>query len=182
MGAYFYDGNNDGIYSPVDLNQNGIWDPNEDRPDIIGDETLWCVYNDRTSRLYRRFNDVDPQRIEIRQTVFATNQTQSFSNTIFIRYSIVNKGTVAQIFDSVYFSVWTDPDLEYYFDDLVGCDTLLRSGFTYNVGIDSIYGNNPPAFFTTMLQGPMKYNGNQNDTAYNFRGRILGIQRFIGYK
>ena len=43
LGADFYDGNNDGIYSPVDLNANGQWDANEDSPDILGDETLWCV-------------------------------------------------------------------------------------------------------------------------------------------
>ena len=39
LGAKFYDGNNNGIYDPVDLNGNGIWDLNEDRPDMLGDET-----------------------------------------------------------------------------------------------------------------------------------------------
>ena len=36
LGADFYDGDGDGIYNPVDLNNNGHWDPNEDRPDQIG--------------------------------------------------------------------------------------------------------------------------------------------------
>ena len=34
------------IYDPIDLNGNNQWDPNEDKPDIIGDKTAWCVYND----------------------------------------------------------------------------------------------------------------------------------------
>ncbi len=46
IGAEFYDGDNDGIYNPVDLNSNGEWDPDEDRPDIIGDQVAWCVFND----------------------------------------------------------------------------------------------------------------------------------------
>ena len=44
-GADFYDGNNDGIYNPVDLNSNGRWDVNEDKPDMFGDETVWCIFN-----------------------------------------------------------------------------------------------------------------------------------------
>ena len=46
LGAKYYDGNHDGLYNPIDLNNNGIWDANEDRPDLIGDLTAWCVYND----------------------------------------------------------------------------------------------------------------------------------------
>ena len=46
LGADFYDGNVDGIYDPVDLNGNNQWDTNEDAPDLLGDETFWCVYND----------------------------------------------------------------------------------------------------------------------------------------
>ena len=33
------DGDGDGIYNPVDLNGNYQWDPNEDKPDLILDET-----------------------------------------------------------------------------------------------------------------------------------------------
>src|SRR5690606_15147171 len=44
LGADFYDGDGDGIYNPVDKNLNGVWDPDEDKPDIIGDFTAWCVF------------------------------------------------------------------------------------------------------------------------------------------
>ncbi len=46
IGADFYDGDGDGNYNPVDLNGNGVWDIDEDKPDIIGDQIAWCVYND----------------------------------------------------------------------------------------------------------------------------------------
>ncbi len=181
LGAYFYDGDGDGIYNPIDKNGNGRWDANEDMPDILGDETFWCVYNDGIPASQRRFTDVPPQGIEIRQTAFASNKTK-FDNTVFIRYSILNKGTVAATHDSVFFSIWTDPDLGDYTDDLVGCDTLLNSGFCYNKDIDIQYGVNVPAFFTTTVQGPLVYTGSSSDTAVNNRGQILGKQTFLGYK
>ena len=181
LGAYFYDGDNDGIYNPVDKNGNGLWDPNEDMPDILGDETIWCVYNDGVPANERIYNDVPPQGIEIRQTVFASNKPP-LNNTVFIRYSILNTGTIASLFDSVYFLVWTDPELGNYLDDLVGCDTLLNSGFTYNSGPDAQYGLNPPAFFTTILQGPWSFTGNPNDFAYNRRGQLLGMKTFQYHK
>ncbi len=93
LGARFYDGNGDGIYNPVDLNGNNVWDPTEDKPDIIGEAATWCIYNDgQTSRI--RFAGVEPIGIEIRQSLFAY---YSFSSTqlkdvIFIRYEIVNTG------------------------------------------------------------------------------------------
>lgn len=71
LGAMFYDGNGDGIYNPVDLNSNGQWDLNEDRPDILDDITAWCVYNDGVPSSERRFSDVFPIGIEVHQTVFA---------------------------------------------------------------------------------------------------------------
>ncbi len=60
---------NDGIYNPIDLNGNGVWDPDEDRPDIIGDQVAWCVFNDAVMQRLR-FQGVPPLGIEIHQTVF----------------------------------------------------------------------------------------------------------------
>ncbi len=154
LGADFYDGNNNNIYDPVDLNYNGQWDANEDRPDFQGDITAWCVFNDGVPQSLRRY-DIDPQGIEIKQTVFASGDTgNEFEDIIFVRYKIENNGTVADVFDSVYFGAAADPDLGESFDDLVGCDTLLNSGYLYNQGPDNDYGNNPPAFFIKQLQGP----------------------------
>lgn len=176
LGAEFYDGDNDGKYNPIDKNFNGIWDPNEDMPLIIGDETIWFVCNDGVPKNQRRFES-SLKEIEIAQTVFYSEQPQ-FEDMIFIRYKVTNKSNVD--YDSVYFSYWSDTDLGADpTDDIPGCDTILNSGFVYNSGPDTSfswygYGINPPAFFTTLLQGPVVQTGLSTDTAYMKLGTIIG--------
>ena len=199
LGAEFYDGDGDGIYNPVDRNSNGKWDSDEDRPDLIGDETVWCVYHDAVSPALRAFNDIDPQGIEIRQTVFAFASKGVTGNMIFVRYNIQNTGLLADVIDSVYFSVWADPDLGDAYDDLVGCDVSLNAGFLYNDGDDAAFGANPPCFMIDFFQGPVAYipdvtftdaNGNglfddgdtPLDTATNVRGITRGIEEIPGAK
>ena len=161
LGAKFYDGNNDGIYNPIDINGNRIWDLHEDRPDFLGDVTAWCAYNDGVPTSKRAFRDQYPLGVEIKQTVFAigNNITGPVENMFFIRYIISNKGTINNELDSVYFSLWSDPDIsnQGYYQNLDGCDTLLNSGFCYSAGEDPKYGVNPPSLFLTLLQGPAVY-------------------------
>ena len=95
LGAYFYDGDKDGLYNPVDKNANGTWDSNEDRPDLLGDETVWCVYNDAVPDSDRAFPDKHPMGIEIRQTMWGYADTNYLGNVVFVRYSINNAGTVS---------------------------------------------------------------------------------------
>jgi hypothetical protein len=200
LGADFYDGNGDNIYNPVDLNGNNQWDPDEDCPDLLGDDMLWCVFQDGLPIAQRRWNTSIIVGVEIRQTVFAYSSSPFLQNVILIRYRILNTGTVANELTDVYFGIWDDPDLGDAQDDLVGCDTILTGGYTYNDGPDATYGNNPPAFFAKSLAGPVTYipgetfidnNGNGNydegidtplDTAYVHRGQILGIKEYLGAK
>ena len=179
LGAEFYDGDDDGIYNPVDKNLNGTWDPNEDMPALIGDETSWCVYNDGTPKEQRRWNTVDPQGIEIKQTVFASSHPE-LEEVIFVRYSIVNTGLVNDVMESVYFGAWEDGDLGDHTNDVIGCDTLLNSGFYYNNRPDNQYGENCPSFFTTFLQGPVYHSGESSDTAVVNYGTMLGDERISG--
>ncbi|MFO7524098.1 MAG: T9SS type A sorting domain-containing protein [Ignavibacteriaceae bacterium] len=201
LGADFYDGDGDGIYSPVDKNSNGLWDPDEDKPDVLGDLTAWCVYNDGVPASERRW-EAEPQGIEIHQTVFAYRNTNpQFSNTvntIFIRYRINNTGTVAENLDSVFFSFYSDFDLGDPSDDLEGCDTLLAGGFVYNNGPDYDFGDSPPAVFHHFNQFPHTFipgitfiDNNSNgifdpgidtpvDTAYSNRGPELGVRIIPG--
>ncbi len=203
LGADFYDGNGDGIYNPVDLNSNGLWDSNEDRPDFLGDATAWCIYNDALPAAQRRFQQVNPMGIEIQQTLFAiADESNPVNNMIFIRYRIVNKGTVSAKFDSVYFGIWDDVDIgkNSYTDDLIGSDTTLNTGYAYNDGDDGDYGTNPPSISFNILAGPPIYisgetyidvNGNNQydegidtplDTAFVNKGEILGREIFPGAK
>ena len=87
LGADFYDGDGDGVYNPVDLNNNNQWDPDEDKPDLLLDETYWCVYNDGVPANQRRWHS-EPQGIEIRQTIFANTSAIATGNTIFIKYRL----------------------------------------------------------------------------------------------
>jgi hypothetical protein len=203
QGASFYDGNHDGVYNPVDLNGNGKWDPNEDRPDLLGDMTTWCVYNDGVPTAQRVFNDVSPQGIEIQQTAFAQKDSADLNNVVFVRYRIINRGTVADVLDSVYFGSLYDMDIgDSGANDLAGCDTLLNSVYTYHqIGAgDGKWGNNPPAEAATLLQGPISYipgitftdinsNGIYDqgtdipiDTAFSIGGPLLGKTIYPGAK
>lgn len=201
LGAYYYDGDGDGQYNPVDLNGNGKWDPTEDRPDLIGDATAWLVIKDSQRPSLRRFIDVTPQGIEVRQSIFGFASKGITGNMIFVRYSVLNTGLVADTLDDVYFGVWADADIGGsvgYTDDLVGCDTTLNAGFTYNDGDDTQWGATPPCFIIDFFQGPIAYvpgetfidnNGNNTfdegvdtplDTAQNVQGQVRGIKEYPG--
>lgn len=156
----FYDGYNDGSYNPVDKNGNGRWDPDEDKPKIIGDFTAWCVYNDCVPLNDRRFT-TPPLGIEIQQTICGYPTINLLANSTFIKYKITFKGNpelpnLVRL-DSVIFSFVIDFDLGDYLDDLAGTDILLQSVYVYNEGSDDEYGSNPPVVFAYLLQGPQAF-------------------------
>jgi hypothetical protein len=198
LGASFYDGNGDGVYNPVDLNGNSQWDPDEDMPDLLLDETFWCVFNDGLPANQRRW-EAQSQGIEMRQTIFGSALAGSLANTLFVRYRIKNTGTVADTLRDVYFSQWADADIGDAADDLSGCDTVRQGTYFYNNVPDQVYGDEVPSFMMDMLTGPRSYipgvtfidvNGNniyENgidtplDTAVNYLG-INGIRIYPGAK
>ncbi|MCX8057037.1 MAG: hypothetical protein N3F03_05435, partial [Ignavibacteria bacterium] len=157
LGADFYDGDNDGVYNPIDKNNNGQWDLNEDRPNMIGDYTAWCVFNDGVPLRERRL-DIEPIGVEVQQTIWAFFNNPWLANSVFVRYRINFKGNEQTMdlnkIDSVIFSFINDLDIGEYTDDLVGSDTLLNSVFGYNDGSDTYFSINPPAVYTQLLQGP----------------------------
>ncbi|KUG25118.1 hypothetical protein ASZ90_005062 [hydrocarbon metagenome] len=185
-GAYFYDGDNDGVYNPVDKNENGVWDPDEDKPDLLYDGVYFTSYNDGVPASERRFDTIEPKGIEIRQSIYASNRNSILDDVIFFRYSLLYKGLgnadEPDSLTDVYFSVWTDSDIGSADDDKAGCDTTLHSGYTYNNGSDQVFGENPPAFFKTIVQGPLVKTGNSADYGYNKFGPDIGINALQGYK
>lgn len=186
-GAYFYDGDNDGVYNPIDKNSNGQWDPDEDKPDVLYDASLFTVYNDGKPSNERNWNTVEPLGIEIRQTVFVSNRNTILDDVVFVRYSILYKGlgnsSEPDSLTEVIFSIYSDCDLgSDFLDDLSGSDTLLESGYTYNDSTDESFGINPPSVFKTIVQGPLIKSNDPNDIGYNRLGPDLGEQMFTGYK
>lgn len=194
LGAEFYDGDNDGVYNPVDKNGNGIWDEDEDKPNLIGDFTAWCVYNDGVPAKDRVFKSNQPLGIEIQQTLWAYKTIPKLANSVFIRYRINYKGTNEfpdlNKLDSVIFSFVNDYDLGNYTDDLFGTDTLLQSNYCYNDGSDAEFGSNPPVIMSQLLQGPYAFipnvsfvdaNGNgiydSGDTPITSAKMLIGINK-----
>ncbi len=157
-----------------DMDPNdGPYNPNIDKPDILGDRMIWCVINDGTDVAKRtpRLN-TDPIGLEIHLSIFAFARADELGDVIFLRYRLINP--TANDVDDLIFSVWEDPDLGNADDDLIGCDTTLSLGYVYNDDPDDdSYGSNPPAHGVDFFQGPVVTS--VGDTAYLYRGPFFGI-------
>jgi hypothetical protein len=101
--------------------------------------------------------------IEVHLMAYAFNDTGCLNNTTFYQYTIIDDGSVD--YDSTYIGIFADPDLGWYLDDYVGCDSTLNMGICYNG--DSVdgpgtpnYGKYPPILGIQMLNLPLNQNGN----------------------
>lgn len=123
-------------------------------PDVIGDQMLWCVYNDANPATHTNVTGSTlPLGVEVQQSVFAFNQPGPLENTVFVRFKIINKGALSHT--AMYASAWSDPDLGGFTDDLVGVDVGRGLGFTYNsTNADEQYGAQVPAVGYDLLRGP----------------------------
>jgi len=124
-------------------------------PLLIGDQTLWCVYNDADPTLHsNNAGGTLPLGLEIQKTVFAYDNPGALENTVFMKFLVINKGY--NFLDSAYVAIWSDPDLGGAGDDFVGCDTTIWVGYCYNAtNNDPVYGATPPCIAYDMLQGPI---------------------------
>ena len=123
------------------------------RPHLLGQQTLWSVFNDADSILSRRYPGL-PLGVEVQHTVFGFNNIGGlFDNLMIVRYLILNKS--GNTLDSMYFGFWSDPDLGDAADDANGCDSALSLWYCYNLtDPDAIFGTHPPAIGYVTLQGP----------------------------
>jgi len=124
-------------------------------PLILGDATLWSVYNDANpnQHINTSAGQTPPLGLEIQQTTFAFKRSGALGDIIFLKFRLINKGS--NQLDSAYVSIWADPDLGDAGDDLVGCDTTLSLGYCYNEGSnDAVYGSAPPAIGFDFFKGP----------------------------
>jgi hypothetical protein len=142
------------------------------KPLLLGDATIWSIYSDADPSR-QGFTKTAPLGIEIQQTTFAFNRSGPLGNIIFLLFKVTNKGE--DQLDDVYFSLWSDPDLGGFTDDLVGCDTTLSMGYCYNAtNSDAMYGAQPPAVGYCLLRGPaIPRSAGVYDT--------LGMSSFIKY-
>ncbi|KPK72652.1 MAG: hypothetical protein AMJ79_15575, partial [Phycisphaerae bacterium SM23_30] len=122
--------------------------------EVIGDQMLFCVYNDADPTPHTAVWQTPPIGLEVRQTVWGYAQAGPLGDCMFMRFEFINKGPVD--LDSAYVAIFFDPDLGEATDDFVGCDTDLSLGFVYNGDAhDPYYGYSPPAVGCDFFQGPM---------------------------
>ena len=131
---------------------------------ILGDQMTWTVYNDADSVLKATSEEdaghTGPMGIEVQQTAFAFNRQGALGQTVFMRFRMIHKGP--NTIEDMYVSVWSDPDLGEFTDDLVGCDVSRSLGFVYNsTNDDAIYGTAPPAVGYDFFKGPTGAGGGQ---------------------
>jgi len=155
-------------------------------PALIGDQMLWSVYNDADPNQHgNNAGSTEPLGVEVQHTTFAFNRTDPLGNIIFFRLQIYNKG--GNTLEECYFSLWCDPDLGQFTDDLVGCDTNLSIGYCYNGdNDDNQFGSSPPCVGYDFFQGPLVFTGVDTDTARmwdtTFSGYVnLGMTSFNKY-
>lgn len=123
-------------------------------PLLQGEQALWAVYNDGDRGAHsNNSGSTAPLGVEIQMYAFGYARAGALGQTMFMRFTIINKG--GNTLDSTFISLWSDPDLGDAGDDLVGCDTLLSLGYIYNSKSDNIYGDAPPAGGYDFFQGPI---------------------------
>jgi hypothetical protein len=145
----------------------------EGNPLLLGDQTLWTVFNDGGEHEYNAYGGgTDSLGVELQATFFGFNLGGALGNTIFAKWIIINKSP--NTIDSTYVSLWADPDLGNASDDFVGCDTILSLGYCYNAGDnDNIYAPNPPAVGFDFLQGPIIKEGDPLYAAVDFTDSMV---------
>ena len=128
-------------------------------PQVLGDQTLWAVYNDADESVHSNMQ-TDPLGIEVQQTTFAFNRTGALGSVVFVKFLMINKG--GNTIDSTYVSIWSDPDLGQADNDLVGCDVETSLGICYNgSNTDAQYGASPPAVGYDFFKGPIGDDGSE---------------------
>ena len=140
----------DGDGNPDNYNLRG-----GDRPDILGDQSVWWVMNDAGGS--HAWSMTPPIGLEVRVTAYAFKHSGPLPLTTFYRYELVNRNPVP--IDSAYFGAWFDVDLGDAGDDYVGSDSVLGLGFGWNGddfdGGNDGYGDRPAAIGFDFVEGPI---------------------------
>jgi len=161
----------DGPRPAADPSQQELWDDYHNwpadqgaptdwygNPRFMGDQTLWCVFNDYDPTVHTNHSGTsEGLGIEIQLTTFAFapfEPDDPFAKTIFARYLLINR--TGDTLNDMYIAFWGDPDVGDMSDDFVGCVPAQDLGYAYNAtNDDAKYGSDPPAVGYDILQGPI---------------------------
>jgi hypothetical protein len=151
--------NNRDLAPFIDVNGDGIYNPTTgDYPDILGDQSIWWVYND----MGNKHGETEGQAlgIQVQEQAFAYKTNDDLNNATFYQYKLIYNGS--QPLDSVYIGFFVDISIGCYVDDYIGCDTVRNMAIGYNAqawdgGDTSVcllnYGNQPPMVGVDFLGG-----------------------------
>ncbi|MBC8374647.1 MAG: T9SS type A sorting domain-containing protein [FCB group bacterium] len=138
----------------IDINEDGIYDPAIDSPDVKGDLYYWTVFNDGDASGHSNLWNTQPLGIEVTSAIYGFEGPDPLENVMFIEWNIQNVG--GNQLDSVYLSIWQDIDLGSATNDFPGCLPDLDLSYHYVGELpDRDYGYHPPAVGFTFLQGPI---------------------------
>ncbi len=143
----------------IDNIGNGVYDPPFDKPGIAqADQVIYYVVDDSDEgRTYNLYGS-PPMGIRAQVTLWGYGTTHSrVGQVVFKRIQL--KNISSSTIHDMYISLWADPDIGNYTDDVSGCDSVLGMGFAYN-GFDydklfSEKGLAPAAVGYDFLQGPL---------------------------
>lgn len=187
------DGNDDGITNEPSIELN-LGDPGYgtrvldlgagERPDIIGDQGIWWVMNDKGDT--HDWGETPAIGVEVQAQAFAFNTADALNNTTFYKYQIFYRGDTP--LTNAYIGLWSDPDLGFFSDDYVGSNPEEGIGYVYNG--DSFdegsagYGAVPPALGYDFFQGPLvDADGidNDGDGTVDNPGERIAMEKFVYY-
>ncbi len=138
-------------------------------PLILGDQTLFHVYNDLDGSAH--FDEAGPLGVEVQQTTFAVNLPGPYSNTVFMAFKIINRS--ADVWEDAHLTLWCDPDMGNHADDLVGIDVDRNMAYVYNGDnfddpnpYNEGYGDQIPAIGYKILKGAFYTKPIQASAAY----------------
>lgn len=137
------------------------------RPQVLGDQMVWCVYNGADSTTWpspwrpRIPNDTArPQfrrlPVEVHQAIYTHRasslaDTALLANVVFIEWTFINKGSLPV--DSCYLGLWSDMDNMVDFNH-PGVDTTVALGYCWN-DVEAAIGSYPRAAGYVLLYGPV---------------------------
>ncbi len=163
-------------------NSTSSWKPLD-----FGSQTMFSVFTDSYPESHSGYaGGTNPLGADIKHLSFSLDTTGVLGNVVFSQYTIINKSPF--VWHDAYITLWTDDDIGDPGNDKIGCDSLMRLGYTYNgTGNDTSYSNTPPAVGFLLLRGALVPTGNNSDTiricqnktkSYITRARDLGMTVF----
>ncbi|MBN1755482.1 hypothetical protein JW877_04625 [bacterium] len=128
-------------------------------PVILGDQDMWCEYNDTWADRHSWDPGTGPLGLHVRQLTFGWT-TKLYVNMVFFLYEIENVGD--ERIENMYVGMGSDMDVGYADDDLTGCDVGRSLGYTYTLSQEDGWSSRPPYYVgVKFLQGPKS-----DDTVY----------------